>query len=382
MRNLVLLIIIFGVILLNGCVPDSEIIDETYVFKYDVKAENLQGINNIYTQEEDGFIWFTTETQGFLSYNLKTRQWEYYDLKKGLLSMNIFSFNVGEKEVWIGTDVGLMRLETGKSKPENYFGSTNNLLSQKINAICADKDIVWIGTPKGTTAWIKNPDIMLTVSQVSTAIDKDWIKFKKADGLVSNNILKIKSTEKRIYFGTNAGLTTYNKNYQEFKSYTKESGHLPNNFITDILIDDSYAWISTLEGVARFHTGFENWEQFNVNNGLPSNIIIKMETSPKALYLLTQDGLGKFEKNLNLWRTVLTKPFILNGDFTTLAVRNNEVYVGTSLGIYYSNNAGFSFKRLVIDGQTVNNHIYSIKTDSTGVWYSSDKGTFHFVRVE
>ena len=107
-KHLILLLALVVLTVLSGCVPDSEIIDQSFTFSYNVKAENLQGINEIYLQEDEGMIWFTTETQGFLSYNLASKKWDYYDLKKGMLSLNLFSFAVGSGEVWIGTDLGAM----------------------------------------------------------------------------------------------------------------------------------------------------------------------------------------------------------------------------------------------------------------------------------
>ncbi len=381
MKNILLALLVLTVSF-AGCVPGTQIIREDFSFTYNVKAENLQGINNIFLQEESDLIWFTSANQGFLSFNTNTKNWEYYDLKSGLLSLNMFSFAVGDNEVCVGTDTGLMRMKTNKNKLENFFGSTNNLLSKKIKYIFVEKDVVWIGTNKGVTALVKNPDVLLTVSQVSTAIDKEWIKFKKSDGLVANNISIIKATKTRIYFGTNSGLSILNKNYQQFKSYTKASGDLQNDFITDIIVDEPYVWVATLEGLSRFHIIFESWEQFNVSTGLPSNSIIKIVNTKDDLFVLTQEGLGKFDKNFNIWRTILTKPFILNGDFTALAVSNEIIYVGTSNGIYYSTNREGSFSKLFVDREEVRSSIFDIKIDKNGVWYSSDKGTFHFVKIK
>ncbi|MCK4666016.1 hypothetical protein KAU33_04680 [Candidatus Dependentiae bacterium] len=381
MKN-IFFILLFLTVLFTGCVPDPQLIREDFLFTYNIKAENLQGINKIYLQEENDLIWFTTAHQGFLSFNTETKNWEYYDLKRGLLSLNLFSFAVGDNEIWVGTDTGLMRMSVNKNKIENFFGSTNNLLSKKINSIFVEKDIIWIGTNKGVTALVKNPDVLLTVSQVSTAIDKEWIKFKKSDGLVANNISIIKATKTRIYFGTNSGLSILNKNYQQFKSYTKASGDLQNDFITDIIVDEPYVWVATLEGLSRFHIIFENWEQFNISSGLPSNSIIKIINTKNELFVLTQEGLGKFDKSFNIWRTILTKPFILNGDFTSLAVSNGIIYVGTSNGIYYSTSREGIFRKLFIDREEVRSSIFDIQIDKNGVWFSSDKGTFHFVKIK
>lgn len=281
-------------------------------FKYSRNNSSSLSNNYISALYEDSFgnIWVGTWGGGLNRFNKNTGEFKrfgYDDYNMYQTSHSIISTIEQDNDgnLYIGTQGGGLNIissrQINSDSPifEKIYADTTNpfsLPSNYINRILKDAEgDIWLATPKTGlvlydvkrrlfTTYINNPDD-------STSIH-------------SNNITCIYEPENNkdiIWIGTRKGLNKLVKGYKDnppvFIPYTTENG-LPSNGIYSIIEDDDEnLWISTDRGISKFNPYDESFYNFDVRDGLQSNLFTLNAICKSAegeIYLGGVNGLNVF----------------------------------------------------------------------------------------
>ena len=198
---------------------------------------------------------------------------------------NIFETEeAGKRVLWVGTNGGLIRSVNGEKQ---IFDKKNGLPDQRIRSMLetvspSGAKTLWVGTYGGGLAKFENGN---------------WTIFNQESGLPNNRIYSLAETkinEKRLLLiGTAGGAAILNMDAEgsSFQILSSESGHLPNDSVNRIFIDNqNRIYAATNQGVARLTPTGSDAEQnfdayfFTTEDGLPSN-----ETIAGASYIDSQN---------------------------------------------------------------------------------------------
>ncbi|MEO9967306.1 MAG: two-component regulator propeller domain-containing protein [Reichenbachiella sp.] len=221
-------------------------------------------------EDSKGSIWVVTRNQGLIriSSPLGTPKYHYYSHDKEndrSLSndeiLEVFEDNLGE--IWVTHRSGLL---------SKYLGDTNGFekhiqlkpTNDEVDISATyldDNNHVWIGTKTNLVYYdlIKNQ----VVNEVSLHTIHD-------SGNSDSLIRSIYGSKDSMYLwiGTNNGLWKFNKLSKEFKQYNIADG-LPSNLINAaIQIDESNVWLSTNNGLSHFDLEKEKFINFDNSDGL------------------------------------------------------------------------------------------------------------------
>jgi ligand-binding sensor domain-containing protein/AraC-like DNA-binding protein len=218
-------------------------------------------------EDSKGTIWIGTWNDGLNSFDKKT------DLYKRYISLPGRSDSIGpvralisddKHNIWIGGN-GLWRFNPITHKSKSYFYSNNDysLNSDQIHSLYFDKTgLLWIGTQRGLISldtvlntnrrYFHNPDDTLSISHnyiTSIAEDKNGL----------------------LWIGTyGGGLNILDTSTGTFRHYNTSNGLL-NDVIYGILIDnDGYIWFTSNEGLGRFDPIRKEFKYFDVDQGIQS----------------------------------------------------------------------------------------------------------------
>ncbi|MGK7394940.1 MAG: two-component regulator propeller domain-containing protein [Candidatus Cyclobacteriaceae bacterium M3_2C_046] len=194
-----------------------------------------------------------------------------------------------------------------------------------------------------------------------------------------------------------------------FKNYAVEDGIAQSN-ANDIIQDvDGYIWFATQKGVCRFDG--QQFTTLSEKEGLISNIVLSLfQDSQGNMWFGTRFGLSKMENNQftnfdqesglphtlvyhinedqqgNIWLATRNGPCYYDKDgwhSIDLNLRtnvifideNNDVWLGTSKGLYIYHENGFLEKFNLLEDKFVTDII----KDSQGkMWFSTSKGAFSY----
>lgn len=285
--------------------------------------------------------------------------WNLYDTRSSEICGNNIAAIAGDnKGVWVGTYMGLCRLNGGSWM--DYAMFNEKLKDQSINCLMVDsRGVVWIGTDDygviefDGTHWTEYTTEtrrlkMKFVKEI--VVDNDgihwigvtlgglvrydgytWEKYTPDDcGLLSDFVLDIAvDRANRKWITTNEGISVYND--RRWVNYTVQNSGLPDNIVPAIAIDkNNVKWFGTLNGLCSFDG--EEWRIWNTaNSPLPHNQINDIAIDEEGLlWIATGNGAAVFD-GVDRWVVFTSKNCMLPAGniYKTAVGKHGEIWFGS-----------------------------------------------------
>ena len=366
---------------------------------------------------ESEYVWFGTE-DGLRRYNKPKDAWNTYTKEEGLVENHIRWIALSPDAVWVGTEKsGVSKYSTINQTFTESHTRTDRIESDFIRAIAVDGDNVWFGSAdRGirryiTTVdtWFKYTTVQGLVSDHITTLAVDgrniwigtyehglgqydkvtdeWTWYSKRDTLVSNQIKTLVSTGDALWVGTNKGLSRYALQEKTWKTYTKADG-LTTNYITSLVGDanDRTLWVGTPLGLGKLEDG--RWRFYTERNGLANNFVTCISLSNNVgIWVGTKDGLSVLMKvprppYSSRFAFHASRPYLTGKWVTAVLAIDEEVWAGTTEGLYRKNTATDKFEPFPIVTDYVNTLTFSpdkqlLVGTQNGLWIIQGETSTH-----
>lgn len=199
--------------------------------RFDTSNSPLKLVNKICV-DKNGIIWFCT-FRGLVKYDGKS--WTKYNTSNSkIASDNVKEVYLGNDEtVWIATDKGINKVINGNWSLLNNGNS--NMPENDVTSIKGDlAGNIWAGLGTRDKTHLIKIDTTNNISVFPS-------------GVIWN--ITVDNNAGKIWLATNGrGLVSFNG--KEFTQYDKSNSIIPNNTVSDILIDNNGdKWISTFGGL-------------------------------------------------------------------------------------------------------------------------------------
>ena len=358
------------------------------------------GISSMIFYKEHYLLAWTAKGYGVYDNNFQPSSFLGTESRQ-MTDIKITSWALGSEDIlWYGTDGnGIMKIYP-KTKSFGTVATSDYGMpyNRSVRAFCEENGNLWIGT-KGSGI-IKIPDFWSASPQLIT--NRQY--FLAPDELDNNAIYSLKKgNDQLIYIGSDGkGIAVYDVRNKRFNKWTQVKGY--NDYpefgsVYAILQDeDSSLWLGT-SGYGLVHLkinrdpngslslAFLERFTFNNSNTGPANDIIYALTknSPDQLWIgCRYGGLSLLDKKTKKFKTF--KAFTYEGSLSNNDVLSiykdsrNRVWVGTSYGLNWIENADASaeepvFQKMTMANGLPNNTIHAIEEDRTGhIWVSTNKG--------
>jgi ligand-binding sensor domain-containing protein/signal transduction histidine kinase/DNA-binding response OmpR family regulator len=233
-------------------------------FRFDPNVVNGLANNNVYALLEDrhGDLWIGTFGGGLqvLRKGQMPGRFQTFNVAGRQLSSNMVRALLEDSKgnLWIGTSNGLNLKIAGTDKFISFFNHKSDSLSISGNDIISihedRKGQIWIGTYMGgLNRYVPEK--------------KAFKRFNEQNGLPVNNVFGILSDLKnKLWLSTNTGITCFDPQAGNVRSYTKVDGLPGNEYIQNaatILRDGKFAF-GSFSGFTLF-----NPDSLSVNNYVP-----------------------------------------------------------------------------------------------------------------
>jgi len=283
--------------------------------------------------DPSGTVWAATEA-GITS--VQNDKVTHYSLVDGT-----FPFPQAEclahdgKQLWVGTLFGLCQ----KTQNNRFVRAdvSESLPSQIIWDLTTDGTTLWAGTQKGA-AFLNKEGAFTTIDEKSSnsGLRQNWCKqiFRMGSWFVAAH---------------DKGISLWNTSFPAANpEWWKNIDHARAGFtrpVSDIAFDGKYLWLSTPHGVLhlttpvdRFFSDFvPNLVSYSRIHGLPADCISSIISHKDSLWLATEEGLARINKEL----IQLISPE--SGNFARrirkLASSGDLLWLGTDNGIQFINTA-------------------------------------------
>lgn len=335
-------------------------------------------------EDSSGILWVGTNGGGVDKANPRRANYlEYYndpDDPKSLDSGKINSiFKDSKERLWIAVyNEGVNRLNESDNSFLKYNEAnteTHQLNHNQVIDFFEDKNKIYIANGDGiqlydevTDSFIKTtylPDDTMTyalekdhdnhywVGTYSYGVyhfDENWklIKHYSANDeskLITDSLIYDIHTDKKgvIWFGTNNGLTKYNKTTNNIKTYFKEDGNfsaLPSSNIRRLFEDSKgQLWIGTSGGgAAKYIEEKDSFISFTESDGLYDNSVISINESKEGLiWVATHGGISLIDPESNEITNIVTteddqSELYTGGGWTD---KDGSIYLGGIHGVMH-----------------------------------------------
>lgn len=315
-------------------------------------------------QDHLGNLWIGTEDAGLNKYDPVTKKFTHFNPltdKKSISYFNVHGLLPVGDELWIGTlyhGLDVMNIKTGKVTRHYGIGTgTNDLKNDFITTLYQTRSSkILIGTWTGLYTYNKEHDNFDPIPNLNTQVQSIleskngdiWIcsfgkgifRYDPLSGKVDNfknesgNSRSISSdqpnaiaedSDGNLWIATEDGLNKYIPGKKIFKTYTVDDG-LPSNFILKLLKDEkNNFWISTSKGLACLNPKTDAIKVYTTANGLISdqfNFNSAYKDAKGKLYFGTVNGMVSFYPN-SFEETSFSPPVYL----TSFEIFNRKVEI-------------------------------------------------------
>ncbi len=314
--------------------------------------------------------------------------------------IRVTSWALGSEDIlWYGTDGnGIIKIYP-KTKAFGTITTSDNGMpyNKSVRAFCEVNGNLWIGTKGSGIISIKN-----FWSDTMSLYNKQY--FSASAELDNNAVYSLKKgNDGLIYIGTDGkGIGVYDMQLKQFLRWTDIKGHASYPEFGSVYAisqdPDNSLWLGTSgyglvhlkinrDRLGKLSLAFLERFTFNNNNTGPANDIIYALTDGDKNHLwigCRYGGLSLLDKTNGVFRTFKALTYegsLSNNDVLSLFKDSrNRIWIGTSYGLNYINNADASkeaplFQKLTTANGLPNNTIHAIEEDSTGyIWVSTNKG--------
>lgn len=332
---------------------------------------------------------------------------------------NIRTMTEEDSLLWVGTSIGLFRLDRTTGDINCYNTHNSGLAHDIIRAIYTDNDYLFVGTFNGvsrlnkrTGQWSNvnlkldciqlpfnnlvlsmqpsptDPNVLLIGTQTGFCeLEKSTLNYTlyektRNKQMVNNTIKTMCVVGSEIWLGSEEGLMIFDKGAFTSYGYDPKNIHsLPNNIVWSIFKDrNNIVWLGTEGGIACYDAGAPSFTSFNLSeaNGNPyvgiSVFSAQMDRSGR-LWLGSRFGLSVYEPERNRMQWInLSNAVIGTYNFVKglLIDDNNILWIGTAEGLVcYDTERN---REIPIQSRLRNRlkYIYAVIQDSAGKMYVSD----------
>ena len=223
----------------------------------------------------DAAVWVGTDGGGLGRLDRTTRSFHYIVRRSGapLSLSNDGIFTLAQPagatgELWIGTWIGINRLDLGTELVTRYLPEAAGLSDGSILALYeapSQPGILWVGTNDGGLNQFDLRTEAVTVFQHQPG---------DTASLSSDHVLALyEDAAGTFWVGTGSGLNRMiDRHRGRFRVYTTDDG-LPNNTVSCMVPDgQGRLWLGTNRGLARFDPEAEVFERFDAGDGFQEGV--------------------------------------------------------------------------------------------------------------
>jgi signal transduction histidine kinase/ligand-binding sensor domain-containing protein/DNA-binding response OmpR family regulator len=366
------------------------------------------------------FLFLTFLLSRHVNGQIQNSLFKNYMVQDGLVDEKIHCvFQDSKGWIWVGTDYGVSKFDGYEFIQLNLNDSISAILAKSLvrNIFEDSHGNIWIGSDiegvfqyisseyklvqhlKGRSVWdfyesesnkllVATTDGLFSLDTKNSATN--LIVNKKINDLTSDFIRKIYvDNTKRIWLGTDNGITVLNSDYTLYKKYLVGDNYaVLENEVWDIFLDDeNQIWVGTyLGGVKQYNESSDSFTNFtlNVNNDRSHTVRTIIQDKNGDIWFGTRGGLYSFDyatRKIRFYEEDIQddNSLVHNSVLALLIDKKGDLWVGTRNGLSYLNFNNIAFGYISANSSQRmhlnNSEVYELWEDNQKqLWIGTESG--------
>jgi ligand-binding sensor domain-containing protein/serine phosphatase RsbU (regulator of sigma subunit) len=325
-------------------------------------------VKTIY-EDNEGNIWSGNFGKGLTLITPKTFSVNTFD--NPLYGNNIFSIYMNRQYRWIGTENGLVKMDSSTGKIIKFYGKGSGLPKDTITAIYStDGKELWIGTGRNG---VFRMDVW----------NERILKYPIEKGVLENSVTFITGTGEQVWIGTKKGLWKINSGTNGKNWYSINRGGLPHNYINCLYVDKTgRVWVTTPGSTLAY---IQDEKVFKIPlNSVTGNLTLGpiIEDSDSRIWT-GSNGNGVFMIQSDSIINLTAKEGLLsNYCYSLICDDHKNIWVGHKTGLSKIRTTNYSVKPIQHIENITDNYQFNpnaVFKDQLGkIWFGSNKGLISY----
>jgi ligand-binding sensor domain-containing protein len=225
--------------------------------------------------------------------------------------------------LWIGTaglGAGQASLRTGRLKMLKY-----GPLEKNVAAMAFDGEHLWLG---GVNMWDGPTGIVRADRELQ---NWEYFESRYLNELRSDDVTSFAVGEKKVWVGTLYGLARYDKERENWLTYTTFHG-LADDWVTDVVLDKGIVWVGTSMGASIVDAQGDSVLAAEVP-AIGRQKIYDIEADAEFVWFGAQEGVYALDKTRKVWKKFTSPDGTIEQPVTAISSFEDEIWFGTAAGI-------------------------------------------------
>lgn len=311
----------------------------------------------------DRYLWVGTDGYGAWRYDFFTFQGEH--LLYGPAKKRVDCIAIDGDNLWMGGMEGESRgitLWDRKNEEFRYFDSfhISGLNSENVYAIEVAGDFVGFGTDEGVSLYNKKND--------------GWRTYTIFEGLRSNDVISLERDSCYLFCGTDYGLGVLDTRSRDLE-FAPQLGDLR---INDVVGSGDTILFATESGVFFIDKRDTSWKQLSSPDNSLEFGTTRIAVDSCGFWFGTYDGVVSYQREDGVWDRWTVADHVHIGKVLALAVDDSNVWVGTRRGVLRFSRSKGRWSAYTTQDGLPDPVILSILLDGDYVWFGSSQGLTRF----
>lgn len=272
--------------------------------------------------------------------------------------------------MWIGgvrskeTDEGGITFWDMKANRWLYFesGYIPSLRNDNVTSIAVDSTTVWFGTEDGLVSFNKE--------------NQRWNVLNVLSNLWSNTINNLSLGHGCLWVATESGINRVRLPSPAVERV--EDPRLRQRVIYDISADGANAWACTDRGIFHYDESKGGWNAVGGWPGIVSHTITAVCVYGNEVWFGTGDGVEVYYKVENRWEGFPAFHYPTAGLINAIAANDSSVWFGTEDGVLKYKKSEKRWRRFSTEDGLLNDSVQNVLLDGDYVWFGTAKGLTRF----
>ncbi len=259
-------------------------------------------------------------------------EWEYFHphYERHIVSDQYYALESDEQNVWIGTELGLVRYEIKRGQFTSYTQS-QGIFGERVQAILPIRNNVIIGTERGVSVFdLKRDSIYAAVDDliinrevyalaihartIFAATDfgiftlalggSEWNYFRLDGSILREQVWDLQVDGDLLYAVARDGLYIVDLASGDYDFHDRNTV-FGNSDLQVVLVHEGVPWVGGANGLFRLNKETNYWYQYTIADGLLSDRVRDLVGEGEFVWIATDEGLTRFywdDRSRDDWR--------------------------------------------------------------------------------
>ncbi len=289
-------------------------------------------------------------------------------MPQGLFEDDVARLDVDGNEVWFlgaGSGVeGTITYYNQTSDVWKYFNPrrSGGIISDRYLSIAHDKKDVWVGTEQG----------LIRINKSNHSLRS----YSFYDGIYGDQVTALLPIENNLMIGTEEGISVFD--LKQDSIYNANTDITEGLLVFDFAINDRTIYAATERGVYSLQWGGSNWLPIEIDDPLLRHYVYDIQVVDSALYAVSDDGVVVVDlrdRSTQVW-DLYTEFHSM--EMFVLLVHDGVIWVAGDGGLFRFNSRTRTWYQYTENDGLISTRISSLAADGDFIWIGTDRGATRF----